>query len=66
MLSDVVCAARACLWLVAGDTMVFKLSADGSRVQEFLNGALEIDNVKFIEMDREVRVFGRARRQACR
>ena len=37
-----------------GDTMVFKLSADGSRVQEFLNGALEIDDVKYIEVDREV------------
>ena len=28
-----------------GDTMVFKLSDDGSRVQEFHNGALEIDDV---------------------
>lgn len=37
-----------------GDTMVFKLSSDGSRVEEFHNGALEIDDVLYIEMDREM------------
>jgi len=36
--------------------MVFKLSADGSRVQEFVNGALELDDVKYIQVDLEVRI----------
>ena len=34
-----------------GDEMMFKLSPDGSRVQEWVNGALEIDQVKWIQMD---------------
>ena len=36
-----------------GDTMVFALSEDKSRVQEWLNGALEIDNVREMQMDLE-------------
>jgi hypothetical protein len=36
--------------------MVFKLSADGSRVQEFVNGALELDDVKYMQVDLEVRI----------
>lgn len=39
-----------------GDTMTFKLTPDGSRVQEFVNGALEIDEVKFVQMDAETGV----------
>ena len=30
----------------SGDSMVFRLSADGSRVQMFVEGVLEIDNVE--------------------
>ena len=36
-----------------GDTMVFALSQDKSRVEEWLNGALEIDNVREMQMDLE-------------
>ena len=36
-----------------GDTMVFVLSEDKSRVEEWLNGALEIDNVREMQMDLE-------------
>jgi len=36
-----------------GDTMVFKLSEDQSRVEEWLNGALEIDDVRDMQMDLE-------------
>jgi len=39
-----------------GDTMVFKLSADESRVEEWLNGALEIANVQQMQMDIETGV----------
>jgi hypothetical protein len=36
-----------------GDTMIFKLTADGARVQEWYNGSLEIDDVKHIEVNLE-------------
>jgi cytochrome c1 len=39
-----------------GDTMVFKLSADESRVEEWVNGALEIEDVKQMQMDVETGV----------
>ena len=34
--------------------MLFKLTADGSRVQEYVNGTLEIDEVKHLEINPEV------------
>jgi len=36
-----------------GDTMIFKLTSDGARVQQWYNGSLEIDDVKHIEVDLE-------------
>jgi hypothetical protein len=36
-----------------GDTMIFKLTSDGARVQQWYNGLLEIDDVKHIEVDLE-------------
>ena len=36
-----------------GDLIVFKLSPDGSRVQEFVNGSLEIDDVRDVQIHAE-------------